>query len=119
MDLVSVTELHRPASRADAHAALVAGARALAGGTALHGEAHLHPAGAAAPPGEATPPLTALVDLLDLLAHQVDRVNFDADGIADAEQRELERKRLEMELRFGPRPDVPDDDDGVPSSWTS
>ena len=60
-----------------------------------------------------------VVDLLDLLAHQVDRVNFDADGIADAEQRELERKRLEMELRFGPRPDVPDDDDGVPSSWTS
>ena len=66
MDLVSVTELHRPASRADAHAALLAGARALAGGTALHGEAHLHPAGAAARPGEATPPLTALVDLLDL-----------------------------------------------------
>ena len=36
MDLVSVTELHRPASRADAHAALAPATRALAGGTALH-----------------------------------------------------------------------------------
>lgn len=58
-----------------------------------------------------------VVDLLDLLRHQIDLANEDARGIADAEQRELERKRLEMELRFGPRPDVPDDDDGVPSSW--
>ncbi len=65
VDLVSVTALHRPRSRGEAHAALLAGATALAGGTALHGEAHLHPAGAAAPPGETTP-LTALVDLLDL-----------------------------------------------------
>ncbi|UVE96486.1 FAD binding domain-containing protein [Dietzia sp. B32] len=65
MDLVSVTALHRPRSRDEAHAALLAGATALAGGTALHGEAHLHPAGAAAPPGETTP-VTALVDLLDL-----------------------------------------------------
>lgn len=58
-----------------------------------------------------------VVDLLDLLRHQIDLANKDARGIADAEQRELERKRLEMELRFGPRSDVPDDDDGVPSSW--
>lgn len=65
VDLVSVTALHRPRSRDEAHAALLAGATALAGGTALHGEAHLHPAGAAAPPGETTP-VTALVDLLDL-----------------------------------------------------
>lgn len=65
VDLVSVTALHRPRSRDEAHAALLAGATALAGGTALHGEAHLHPAGAAAPPGETTP-VNALVDLLDL-----------------------------------------------------
>ncbi|GAA1699723.1 FAD binding domain-containing protein [Dietzia cercidiphylli] len=66
MDLVSVTELHRPRTRDEAHEALLAGAVPLAGGTALHGEAYLHPAGAAAPPGEDTPPLTGLVDLLDL-----------------------------------------------------
>ena len=52
MDLVTVTGLHRPRTRADVHAALLAGATPLAGGTALHGERHEHLAG--------------LVDLLDL-----------------------------------------------------
>lgn len=52
MDLVTVTDLHRPRERADVHAALLAGAMPLAGGTALHGERHEHLAG--------------LVDLVDL-----------------------------------------------------
>ncbi|MDV8001498.1 FAD binding domain-containing protein [Rhodococcus sp. IEGM 1408] len=66
MDLVTVTELHRPRERADVHAALLGGATPLAGGTALHGERHEH--------------LSGLVDLLDLGWPDVEALDDGVEG---------------------------------------
>lgn len=100
MDLVTVTELHRPRDRVDVHAALLAGATPLAGGTALHGERHEHLAG--------------LVDLVDLGWPDLERL---PDGDLRAGATASLRTVLDHPLTASIRPFLHDTFSCLLASW--